>query len=442
MFETILVLICLGLGFACIMYGLSCRGLKERFEKKETEYQNVQKRVDFLNKQLAEKAIERGNLQNEHDEALAKIKQKHDNALAKIKQFEITESRISELNNEINFLQQELLLQSVSISEYDNITSDECKNKLQSLKIKQDELTKSGNALLNLNYSTNKTIENDKKQILRCFNAECMNTIDSVTVKNVDTCRNKIKKSFDAINKIFETDQISISTEYFELKLEELLLVYAYMVKQEQEREIQRAIREQLIEEEKVRKEIEREKSKIEKEEQQFKNEINKLMEYMSKSKDEIQSKLYIDKIAELEEKLRLVEKDKENVFEREQNTRAGFVYIISNIGSFGENIYKVGMTRRFEPMDRIKELSSASVPFSFDVHAMIFSQNAPDLEALLHRKFKDNQVNRINPRKEFYNIDLNEIESFVLENHNSTVEFIREPEALEYRESVRMTIA
>ena len=194
-----------------------------------------------------------------------------------------------------------------------------------------------------------------------------------------------------------------------------------------------------MVEEEKVRREIEREKQKIEKEENQFNNEVKKLMGYMQKAKDDVEKQLYIDKIQELEDKLKALASDKENVLQREQNTRAGFVYIISNIGSFGESVYKIGMTRRLDPMDRINELSSASVPFPFDVHAMIFSEDAPALETLLHHHFQENQVNKVNARKEFFRVDLDEIKKLVLENHNATVKFVDIPDALEYRETLKM---
>ena len=141
-----------------------------------------------------------------------------------------------------------------------------------------------------------------------------------------------------------------------------------------------------------------------------------------------------------LEDKIKILESDKESVLERQANARAGFVYVISNIGSFGENIYKIGMTRRLEPMDRIKELSSASVPFEFDVHAMIFSSDAPDLEATLHNHFAERAVNKVNPRKEFYNVDIDEIEKVVKENYNDTVQFTKIPIASEYRQSLNMT--
>ena len=120
-------------------------------------------------------------------------------------------------------------------------------------------------------------------------------------------------------------------------------------------------------------------------------------------------------------------------------NAKAGYVYIISNIGSFGENVYKIGMTRRLDPMDRVDELGDASVPFNFDVHAMIFSDNAPALEAALHRAFENRKVNMINTRREFFNVTLEEIEAEVKKNYDKTVEFTRFPLAEQYRESQKI---
>ena len=231
---------------------------------------------------------------------------------------------------------------------------------------------------------------------------------------------------------------MELNKKLLEYRFKELNYIYSYQKKKEQEQEEQKAIRAQMLEEEKVRREIEREKAKVEKEEIQFKNEVDKLMKYLSKANDDIQKQIYVNKINELEEKIKLLEKDKENILQREQNTRAGFVYIISNIGSFGENIYKIGMTRRLEPMDRVDELGSASVPFPFDVHAMIFSDDAPALETILHNTFRECQVNLVNPRKEFYNVSLDEIEKVVKENYNATVTFTQIAEAVQYRESVR----
>ena len=159
----------------------------------------------------------------------------------------------------------------------------------------------------------------------------------------------------------------------------------------------------------------------------------------MQKTQDDVEKQLYIDKIKELNDKLKQLEADKATVLEREANARAGYVYIISNLGSFGQDVYKIGMTRRLEPMDRIKELGSASVPFEFDVHAMIFSDDAPALETALHQAFEKQSVNRVNLRKEFFKVSLDDIEKVVKENFNNTVKFTRIPVAKEYNETLEI---
>ena len=269
------------------------------------------------------------------------------------------------------------------------------------------------------------------------FNEKYINfdVIDEVCEVLYDFC--KIMKSYETLNKIFSVDGISLQKKLLEYKLEELNLVYTFEIKREQERILQKEIKEQILEEEKVRPEIEAQKAKIEKDQIQCSKEINRLMAYMQKSQNDAEKQLYIDKINELESKLKELEASKETVLEREANARAGFVYVISNIGSFGEDVYKIGMTRRLEPMDRIKELSSASVPFEFDVHAMIFADDAPALETILHQHFESQSVNRVNLRKEFFNVSLDEIEKVVKANFNNTVEFTRIPVAKEYRQTL-----
>lgn len=193
-------------------------------------------------------------------------------------------------------------------------------------------------------------------------------------------------------------------------------------------------------EEARAKKEIEAEKAKIEKEERHFNIKISKLRERLKKEKETNQEKEeLIKQINTLNKQLEAVKKDKENVSFREQNTRAGYVYIISNIGSFGEGIYKIGVTRRLEPFDRVKELGSASVPFNFDVHAMIFSNDAPKLEKQLHDAFLPYSVNKINTRKEFFKVSLDQIEKFVNMHHDKTVIFTKIAEAAEYRQSLAL---
>lgn len=349
-------------------------------------------------------------------------------------------SLIQELNilkEETSSLETSLLIDHYNISDYDGITSEECKNKLSLLKTEEQDLLKSDNYVIISSSNTKREIDNNVKQIIRCLNAECDNILINISTKNIDSMRNKISKCYESLNKIFLVDGVQLSRNVLEYKLEELNLVYTYELKKEQEREQQKAIKEQMIEEEKVRREIEKQKAKLEKDQTQFNNEISKLMSYMQKTENDIEKQLYVDKIKDLEEKLNQLEKDKETVLEREANARAGFVYVISNIGSFGEDIYKIGMTRRLEPMDRIKELSSASVPFEFDVHAMIFSDNAPELENTLHKHFEQQSVNRVNLRKEFFRVSIDDIEKVVKENYNNTVEFTKIPVAREYHQTL-----
>ena len=144
-------------------------------------------------------------------------------------------------------------------------------------------------------------------------------------------------------------------------------------------------------------------------------------------------------KLAELQAQYDETEKAMKDIDYREANKRAGYVYIISNVGSFGENVYKIGMTRRLEPQDRIDELSDASVPFNFDVHAMIFTDDAPALEAALHNAFADKKVNLVNHRREFFNVTLDEIKKVVKDNYDKTVEFIETPDAEQFRISQDM---
>ena len=342
------------------------------------------------------------------------------------------------LCDEINVLEGGVLCQHYCFADYDGISSEECKNNLAVLKLEEQNYIKNSNFIKTYGNSPKKMLNANTKQILRCFNAECDNVLLNLSIKTIDSARNKITKSFETLNKLFDVDNVQLNQKLLQYKLDELNLVYTYELKKEQEREQQKAIKEQMIEEEKVRREIERQKAKLEKDQTQCSNEINRLIKYMQKTQD-VEKQLYIDKIKELNDKLKQLDADKATVLEREANARAGYVYIISNLGSFGQDVYKIGMTRRLEPMDRIKELGSASVPFEFDVHAMIFSDDAPALETALHQAFEKQSVNRVNLRKEFFKVSLDDIEKVVKENFNNTVKFTRIPIAKEYNETLEI---
>lgn len=329
------------------------------------------------------------------------------------------------------------------ISIYENISSSEIRNQLSILMTKEKGLQSDDKAIYVISKNAERKISElrkQKNQLLRSFNNETDSLIRDTTVKNIDTIRQKISRSFEAHNKLFAIDGVQLTSDFLKSKLDRMSCFYEYQKKVKEEKEIFNAQKEQLKEEEKVRRELDAAKKKIEKDEAQYNNEINRMMKYMQNTSLDAEKKLYLDKIQELNEKLEVLGREKENISQREANAKAGFIYIISNIGSFGENIYKIGMTRRLEPMDRIKELSSASVPFEFDVHALIFSDDAPALESLLHQHFRNLEVNKVNHRKEFFKVKLAEIEQLVKEQYNNTVSFTESPKAEEYYETLKLS--
>lgn len=208
---------------------------------------------------------------------------------------------------------------------------------------------------------------------------------------------------------------------------------YNYYVKKEQAKQEQLAIREQMRQEAEERKALEQEKKKIENEESKYNNEIEKLKAQMQESADKENEALNA-KILELQAKLADVAIKKDSITQL-QNGKAGNVYIISNLGSFGENVFKVGMTRRINPQDRVNELGDASVPFKFDVHSFIFSEDAVSLESKLHNILNDKRVNKVNMRKEFFYTSVDELEQIVNEIE-PTAEFNKTMLADEFRQS------
>lgn len=411
---------------------------QEYAEQCEKEVQNLEAKITSIEKEYSEKVqtLEKSIKEKESD--------LNKNLAINVKNLKIDIENLNEekqnLLNELDTLKSEAIKKHFDFADFENITSEEYKNKLSISRINEENDLKNGKLLTISPYIEDKKfIANNTKQITRLFNAECDNVMNKVTIKNIDTSRNKITRSFNSLNKIFETDGIQLNQNWLQIKLDQLNTLYLYEMKKNNEKDIQKAIKEQMVEEEKVRREIEKQKQKLEKDQKQFNNEVTRMMKYLQKTSNEAEKELYMDKIRELEEKIKKLEEEKQVVLDREMNARAGFVYIISNIGSFGENIYKIGMTRRLEPMDRIKELSSASVPFEFDVHAMIFSDNAPELENILHQTFRDRSVNKVNFRKEFFKVTLDEIEDVVKRNYNKTVDFIKVPTAAEYRQTLEI---
>ena len=223
------------------------------------------------------------------------------------------------------------------------------------------------------------------------------------------------------------------------LFVEAVKIEYEYYVQRERIKEEQRAIHEQMRQEAEERKALEQERKRIEKEEQKFRNEIDNIKEQLETADPE-KAKALNDRIAELEGQIDQIEDKREQIVSLE-NGKAGYVYIISNIGSFGDDVYKIGMTRRMDPLDRVNELGSASVPFPFDVHGLIFSDDAVGLEHDLHTLFNNKRVNKVNLRKEFFKVSLDDIEK-VVDERCPSAEFKRTALAEQYRQSLTMTEA
>lgn len=278
-----------------------------------------------------------------------------------------------------------------------------------------------------------------KKLLLRSFNNECDYCVDNVKFNNVENHRQRIDKSFDAVKKLGRILDAQITEEYKQLKLDELHVAFEYQLAKQQEKEELRRLREEQREQQKVGQEIKAAREKIAKEKKHFSAALADLATKLAKSTDAT-DRLYIEvKMAEVQSKFQALEDEEKVVDYREKNAKAGYVYIISNVGSFGDNVFKIGMTRRLDPYERAYELGDASVPFTFDVHAMIFSDDAPSLEAKLHKHFESKRINRINSRKEFFRGDIQEIEDVLRQHYDRVFDLVPHAPAEEYRESLKL---
>ncbi|WP_410498127.1 DUF4041 domain-containing protein [Chitinibacter sp. S2-10] len=273
------------------------------------------------------------------------------------------------------------------------------------------------------------------------FNGKVDSILSSVKAENIGKLEQQINDAYQLVNHLGQAFRSAkITPAYLSARLTELKLVATVVALRDQEREEQRQIKEQIREEEKARREYERAMKEAAKEEETIKKAMEKAEAQIAKATDE-QRVTFEAQLAELQSKLVEAEAKNERALSMAQQTRAGHVYVISNIGSFGETVFKIGMTRRLEPMDRVKELGDASVPFTFDVHAMMYSEDAPGLERELHRRFNMQRMNMVNFRKEFFRVDLQQIRNSINELIGSELlkeepHFTLTAEAHEFRES------
>ena len=267
------------------------------------------------------------------------------------------------------------------------------------------------------------------------FNGKVDSILSKVKTDNYGKLKQQMIDAFHLVNQNGRAFRDArITTPYFNARLRELELAVTLQEIRQRDIEEQRRIKEQIREEEKARREIEKALRESAKQEEILQKAMEKVKAQMAEANEE-QRASYEAQIAELEQKWKEAEERNQRALSMAQQTKSGHVYIVSNIGSFGEDVFKIGMTRRLEPLDRIKELGDASVPFSFDVHAMIWSENAPELERQLHKRFALDQINKVNYRKEFFKTPLQAIRE-ELEKDSLEIQWTMTAEAREYRES------
>lgn len=355
------------------------------------------------------------------------------------------DAKIKEKESQLVTFDDAILVQDFGLYEprFDFASSTQFKDRLKQCRDRQKEQIKRINkSTESTQWTVNgsaakgrKMVKETTKLLLRAYNGECDEIVRKVKTTNVNKSIEQVYKTAETINKLGSTMGISIPRSFMQLKEEEVRLAYEFAQQKEREKEALREAREREREERKLAQEIAAERKKLEKERKQYLAAYKEITDRLkTASEDELAA--LEEKAAELKGKLDDVDAAVADVDYREANQKAGFVCVISNIGSFGEGVYKIGMTRRLDPMERIKELGDASVPFNFDVHAMIFCDDAPALEAALHREFESKKVNIVNQRREFFKVSLEKIEEVVKKSYDKTVEFTETPDAEQYRTS------
>lgn len=442
-------------------------------DKKISTYNSLRKAIDDstesleqVTKQLGNSKVKLTEIDNETKD-LQLLKENANEVSSQLKsnleKFKILKQKISE-TSVYNKAQQERLKQTlekidlysqveelidyghIEMPEYLYETSARFTEEIKKVRQQQKELIKNKAAIvypsdivISDNKPLNKKILNGQiKLMLSAFNIECDLLIATVSPSSFPRTLERIEKLANSLEKSAATLSCGFNIKYIELKYEECKLQYQHRLRRQDEQEEQRLIREQIREEQKAIKEYERAITQAEKEEKMYRDMLQRAKKELEESSDE--NKLITEqRIKDLEQQLANAEATEARAKSMAEQTRKGHVYVISNIGSFGEGIYKIGLTRRLEPMDRVKELGDASVPFLFDVHAMIYTDDAPTLEKELHKKFTQQRVNAVNMRKEFFKVELSSIKKAVKEIVSVDADFKMTALAEDYYETKRL---
>lgn len=330
----------------------------------------------------------------------------------------------------------EEILQEVGLYDFRHRLEDSVayKDRIESVRARQKEMCKkdggavTGTTKWELNGSEKqgkKMVSDISKLLLRAYNGEADDLVARMKPYKLEASVAQLNKARAAISKLGAVMTIDVTDDYHKLRIEELELTADYLAKKADEKEREREERELLREQEQARKDFEAKKAELLKEQAHYQAALEKLR--VAGSQEEV---------AAAEAKLLEVAGAIAGVDERAANVRAGYVYVISNVGAFGEGVLKVGMTRRLDPLDRVKELGDASVPFKFDVHAVVFSDDAVTLESRLHQALAAQRVNLVNQRREFFFTTPAEVRDLIIGFGGSVLEFSETAEASEWHQS------
>jgi hypothetical protein len=345
------------------------------------------------------------------------------------------QATLAQLRNLVVETRETAILQEVGLYEYTHPLESAVhyKEQLTGLQAQIKDLAKTNRAIhaatsWNINGSERegkKMVTDLSKLMLRAYNTEADELVRALKPYKREAAIERLTKARQAISRLGTSLQIAITDDYHRLRISEIQLTADFRAKEAEEKERDKEERARLREEEKAQRELEREMDKSRKEATHYETALAAIRETGT-----------AEEIADLEAKLAEANRAIEEMAERQANTRIGFVYVISNVGSFGERVVKIGLSRRVDPLERVRELGDASVPFRYDVHAMIFSKDAVDLETRLHQHFADRRVNLVNQHREFFYATPVEVRNALEQFDHSLLTFVEAPEADEWHQS------
>ena len=409
--------------------------LKVDYTEKRTTFDRLKKELASYNEKLSFSKDEVEKLTNKRNGIIEDTKKLKTDYAEKRTIFDRLKKELASYDEKLSFFEM-----GIYEPYFDFTDTKEFKEQIKSVREKQKSLVKDKTAItcgtewqVEGSKAKGRTMTNRNIRLtLRAFNNECEAAIANVRWNNINAMEKRILRAEEQIDKMNASNNIIIERHYIDLKLKELRLTHEY--------------RELLQEEKEKRREqarLEREEKKLIEEVKAAEKEEEKYRKLLEKAKEEVKKALGVEdneklqsRIEELEKSLQEANEKKERAQSMAEQTRIGHIYVISNIGSFGEEIVKIGMTRRLNPEERVKELGDASVPFVFDTHAMIYTEDAPTIEKELHRRFHARRVNAVNMRKEFFRVGLDEVASTIKEL-DPNASFVMEREARDYMETL-----